>query len=169
MQVAMNEASPIVVAAMPRPKRSLPLRFSLWTLFLVVAAACIGAAWYGMRQREREAMEKAAALAQQVEAQRDEINRLRAEIGYLTIGDRTKVHVLGQRVLDHQHLVDVAALDELHHDEGGGLARPRVVVDLNDARMAQGSDGPRLAMEVEQALFVGGLGLQELHRHLAIE
>ncbi|HUE73718.1 MAG TPA: hypothetical protein VMP01_22760, partial [Pirellulaceae bacterium] len=84
-------------------KRSLPLRFSLWTLFIVVAVACVAAAWYGMRKREREALAKVAALAAQIETQQAEINRLRAEIGFLTIGDRTKVHALAQRSLNDYH------------------------------------------------------------------
>jgi hypothetical protein len=103
MQTAMLETPLVIAADAPRAKRSWPLRFSLWTLFIVVAVACVAAAWYGMRKREREAMAKAAALAQQVEEQREEINRLRAEIGYLTIGDRSKVHALGQRVLSDYH------------------------------------------------------------------
>lgn len=99
----MNEVSPAIVPDLPRPKRSLPLRFSLWTLCVIVAIACVGAAWYGMRQREREAMEKAAALAAHVESLRQENDRLRAEIGYLTITDRKKVHALGQRSLSEYH------------------------------------------------------------------
>ncbi|HUE72356.1 MAG TPA: hypothetical protein VMP01_15840, partial [Pirellulaceae bacterium] len=60
----MSESETVVVIAAPPPaKRSLPLRFSLWTLFIVVAVACVAAAWYGMRKREREALAKVAALA----------------------------------------------------------------------------------------------------------
>lgn len=90
----MNELPPVIIADRPRSKRSWPLQFSLWTLCLVVAAACVAAAWYGMRQRERAAIADAQRLRAQVSRQQEEISSLRAELGYLTISDKSKVHVL---------------------------------------------------------------------------
>jgi cell division protein FtsB len=99
----MDSPQPIATESRPPARRRLGLRFPLWGLFIVVALACVGAAWYGMRKREREAVQKAAALAAQLETQRQENDRLRAEIGYLKIGDRTKVHALALRRLNDYH------------------------------------------------------------------
>lgn len=103
MQVVMSETVPIVDAESPPPKRSWPLRFSLSSLCVVVAIASVAAAWYGMRKREQAAVEKAATLAATVKTQQAEISRLRGELGYLTIDDRSKVHVLQLVTRDDFH------------------------------------------------------------------
>ena len=99
----MNEPSLPSATNSSQPRRGWSLRFSLLSLCGLVAVACIAAAWYGMRQRERLALEKAASLEATVKSQSAEINRLRAELGYLTIGDRSKVNVLMHNSDDENH------------------------------------------------------------------
>ena len=90
----MSEPAPDIVPQPAPPKRSFPRRFSLSSLCVVVAVACVAAAWYGMRRRERAAVQRAATLAETVKKQQEEISRLRGELGYLTITDRGKVHII---------------------------------------------------------------------------
>lgn len=103
MRNVMSESSPTFVSDIPRPRRAWTLRFSLLSLCILVAIACVAAAWYGMRTRERAAIEKAAKLEATVKSQQAEIRRLRAELGYLTIADRTKVHAVQLKCSEDYH------------------------------------------------------------------
>jgi hypothetical protein len=59
-----------------------------------LALACVVAGLCGLAWRERAAVQRAKELARVVETQDAEILRLREELGYLTITDPAKVHVL---------------------------------------------------------------------------
>jgi hypothetical protein len=80
----------------PRPAVRPPrfLRFSLLSLLAVAAVACFAAAYYGVVRRHAAAERRVAELQEIAGTQAGQIVALRAELGYLTINDRSKVHVL---------------------------------------------------------------------------
>ena len=65
---------------------------------------------------------------------------------------------------------EVLALDELHDQRGGRVARVLDAVDLRDVRMIERGERLRFALEAHQAIGVAGeRGRQDLERDLAIE
>jgi hypothetical protein len=79
------------------------LRFSLLSLLTFAAMACVAAAFYGTRQREAAAVRRMESLRAQVKMQQIQIERLRAELGYLTIYAKDKVHLLQLPTRDQHH------------------------------------------------------------------
>ena len=82
----------------------------------------------------------------------------------LVDGDRPALQALGE----------VFALHELHHDEvsRGSVVEGRGLeaVEVGDARVVEGGEQPRLALEARQPLGIGGERLgQQLDRHVAAE
>jgi hypothetical protein len=99
-----NELPSIVVPPSPPVRaRRFGLRFSLLTLCGLVLVACFAAAYWGVTRREAAAVQRAALLAERVETQQREIERLKAELGYLTINDPAKIHVLQLPTRDNYH------------------------------------------------------------------
>ncbi len=68
-------------------KRTWGLRFSLWTAFLLVTIAVLAVSNWQAAARLIERDE-------QLTAAQKEIQQLRNEVGYLELGDKTKVHVV---------------------------------------------------------------------------
>lgn len=81
-----NVSEPSVLDAQSSPalRRSRAgFRFSLLSLCGIVALACVVAGLWGVARRERAAVQRATELAQVVETQAAENQRLRSELGYL--------------------------------------------------------------------------------------
>jgi hypothetical protein len=87
---------PQIDATPPRPAGKPPRlwRFSLMTLLVVAALACFAAAYYGVVRRHGEALRQVAELKETNAKQAEHIVALRAELGHLTIKDRSKVYLL---------------------------------------------------------------------------
>jgi hypothetical protein len=78
-------------------------RFSLLSLFLTVAIICFIAAYFGASRREHDALQPAAALEERLARQSMEISQLRAELGELTVTNRTKLHLLQLPTRNEHH------------------------------------------------------------------
>jgi hypothetical protein len=88
------------------PKRRggrFSVRFSLLSLLIAAAIVCVAAAFYGVRRREAIAIRELESVRAQAKQQEETIERLRAELGYLTIGDKGKIHALQLPTHDEYH------------------------------------------------------------------
>lgn len=88
------EAKPLESGPRPSGKPPRLLRFSLLSLLAVAALACFAAAYYGVVRRHAAAERRVAELQEIAATQAGQIVALRAELGHLTIEDRSKVYLL---------------------------------------------------------------------------
>ena len=82
------ESANVPQADAPRKSRWPRLRFSLATLILLATIVCLLVALWTTWRRQQEATSEAKML-------RDEIQKYRDEMGYLTITDPSKAHAIG--------------------------------------------------------------------------
>jgi hypothetical protein len=76
------------------PRRRWRWQFSLFTLLMVVIFTCVIAAHLGTARRLEEANATVARQQAELKARDEQIARLEAELGKLSIKDPTKVHIL---------------------------------------------------------------------------
>jgi len=76
------------------PRRRWRWQFSLFTLLMVVIFTCVIAAYLGTARRLEEANATVARQQAELKARDEQIARLEAELGKLSIKDPTKVHIL---------------------------------------------------------------------------